>query len=539
MRTSLNHVYHLNPLIILIALLIINLGMHAPFLIKDYFGEPDAARKANSSILASYDGDFHNTEYPLHSSPLYMDILRYCLKANMISIDKIPFWMAIVSLISSAAVTAALFIFVSRLTDSVLVASSASLILQLIPAFWFNSSYGFPTIVALALLMLSLILLQGAFGKSPSRYKYLQGFGALILYILAVMTKVDILLASAIYCLPLWRSDRSFKTKIIWTGIFALFSFLVFLLFNQYAKILEAKPVGTHFTYSAWNSEWPMSLGNLVSKGNIVIILRAAGILSLPVALLGLVSAGGYRKWRSTIFWLVMSGLPLALFWGIRTSNSARNFLISVVPLCIILALPLVMDKWRKWAWVSLLIVMCLTNYFYFPADNDIRSTSGRLLPSTYLFRESVKKFHLSAQTIANLPYEKVALIGDGGDMSPFFRFELLRSGRIYQREGDRMSPDYKFNLYRFNRVQSTEQTSNMEIPQKNQKQIFLWIYRELAFRVSDISKRKNPDFIELVRNGYFLVACDRDSSDLLEHIIGIKGKWVSLEQLLPAERNT
>jgi len=533
-KTILKNSHPLTVWIVLGALVILNLSVHAPLLIKNYFGESDSARKANSCILASYEGDFSHTEYTLHSSPLYMDLVRYSLKADILAIGGIPFALAVASLISSAVVTGALFLFVFRLTHSVSVASGASFILQLIPTFWLNSLYGFPTIVALAFLMLSLVLFQGALGEGLLGYKYVGFLGAAILYVLAVLTKVDSLLASAIYFLPLWRSDQGLKSKVIWAGVLVIFSSLVFLLFTQYEKSLVAGSAQTGFSWSFWSAQWPFRLGAFFSKVNIVTIVCAVGILSIPVAFAGLVVIGKRKEWRSTIFWLLMSGLPLPLFWGMRPGNSARHNFISTIPLCIILAMPLIMEKWKKIAWAALLIVMCLTNYFFFPAHASTLLPSGRLLPSTHLLTESMKSLHLSGRTIAHLPYEKVAVVG-GSEIAPFFRFELLRSGKMYQMERGRVTPTYNFELHRLHRRNESrqmEQTSKKELGNAHETQVFLWIHREHEFRTSD-SKHVVPDFMGLVGQGYFLVAGDNNATKMMANTAELRGRWKTLDHLM------
>ena len=59
-----------------------------------------------------------------------------------------------------------------RYRGSAIVAAAAALVLQLNPAFWINSIYGFPTMVALSLFMLSATTLQSAFfagANKPNR----------------------------------------------------------------------------------------------------------------------------------------------------------------------------------------------------------------------------------------------------------------------------------------------------------------------------------------------------------------------------------
>ena len=499
MTKSVRHFYPTNILLILVALFILNLVMHAPFLITDYFGEPDAARIANDSIKATYNGVFRQLEYTVYSSSLYSDTLRFFLETGVISISDIPFWMAFVSLISSAVVTVAMFIFVFHLTASVLTALGASLMLQVIPVFWFSGVYGFCSVVALGFLMVSVVLFQSALSDRLSRYKYLLLFGASILFILAVMTRIDVLIVSAIYCLPVWRSDRSLNSKLIWTGCLVLFSGFVFLLHDQYAETMIARP----FSWKGFDSAFPGHVDTFFSREHLRTTAKAVGILNIPTALIGIVLMGWRREWRSTIFWLALSGLPLVLFWGIRPGYGARHNLIPGLFLCIILVLPLTMQKWRKWAWAGFLCVICLTNYLYYTPIAHI-GHSGRLLASTYLLREKVEDLHVIGKAIAHLPYGKVAVIGHGR-RHPYFRFEVLRSSQL----------SYANHTARRN-------VQTLEMQNENRKQSFLWLCRE-----PEIS-----EIVALAGRGYFLVIADSEMVEKVSHLTELQGKWVPLDHI-------
>ena len=489
-----NQFYPLNVLVILVVLLVVNVAIHTPLLITDYFGEQDAARMANDSIKAAYNGDFRQLQYTVYASPLYSDALRFFLKTRVISISDIPYWMSFVSLISSAVVTVAMFIFVLCLTTSVLTALAASLILQLIPVFWFNSLYGFCSIVALGFFMVSVIFFQIALSRRLSKYKYLLLFGASIFFVLAVMTKVDVLLASAIYCLPVWRSNRSLNTKVIWIACLALFSGVVFLLHDQYAKTL----IETAFSWKNFDSAFPAHFDTFFSRGNLKIIAKAVGILSIPTALTGLALMGWRREWKSVVFWLALSGLPLVLFWGMRPGNSARHNLIPSLFLCIVLVLPLMMHAWRKWAWAGFLCVICLINYLYFPPGVGTVSPSGRLLASTRLLVKRVKDLHMTGKAIAHLPYGKVAVIGQGWKF-PYFSFEVLRNGQLSYMDHTGIS---------------------LEMKNEKQKQSF-WVYPE-----PEIS-----EIVALAERGYFLVIADK-MVEKVSHLAELQGKWVPLDHL-------
>lgn len=494
--------YPLDPRVMLVALLVVNLSAHAALLITDGFGESDAARVANDCIKAAYSGGFHNLEYTMYSSPLYNDVLRFLFSIGAISISGFPRWMALASLVSSAAVTVALFMFVFRLTGSVPPALGAALILQLMPVFWFNSVYGFAPMVALAFFMPSLVLFQSALAGPSSKQRSMLLAAAAILYGLAVLTKVDIFLASAVYGLPVWRSDRSLRTKVVWIALLAAFSGLVYLLFNQYAEGLERTPRFSAFDLGRFNSRWPLQFENLFSWRNFRITTKAVGAASIPTAVAGWLLIGWRQQWRSALFWLVAAAMPLVLFWGMRPANSARHNLIPGLFLCVVLALPLVMRARRKWAWATILGVTLLINYFYYPPAASTVSPSGRLLTSTRLLGEKAQHLHQAGKTIAHLPHAAVAVIGQGWNHS-YFGFEVLRSSRL----------SYVGHT-------ATEEVQTMKMRSRDERRSFLWLNRQLD----------TSEIVALAEEGYFLVVYGGEIAQELEQVTGLQGKWMALD---------
>ncbi len=497
----------LKLLIFLVFILIVYFAVHTPYLITEYFGITDAARIVNDSVKASYNSRYYDMEYGLKSSPLYSEVLRFCFKTGMISISNVSFWMAQISLLSGAAITIAIFIFVFRLTTSFLSAFGATLILQLFPIFWFSSLCGFTTIVALAFFMISLVLFQNALIDRLSICKYLKLLGALLMYIMAVMTKLDVLLASAIFCLPVWISDFSIKKKAIWIGCLVLFSGFVFLLFNQYYGCLPiVREISTTASWREHFSNWPFQFDIFYSKMNLITIARAVGVLSVPAVIIGLVLIGWRREWRFTIIWLVLSGLPLVLFWGMRPGNSARHNFVPALFLCIILVLPLTMRTWRKWVWSCLLCVTCLINYFFFPPSANIKYPSGRLFASTHVVEERVKNAHLTGRAIANLPYhEKTVVIGKI-NLQPYYRYEVLRSSHL---------------SYVKHTVTYMEDETTLEMQNKKRKQLFLWLHKKLEM----------SEILSLARDGYYLAVCDKELANKLSNLKELQDKWVCFDQ--------
>jgi hypothetical protein len=484
----------------IVSLLIINIGMHAPFLLTDYSGEPDGASIINDAAIAAYSGGFHDLHYTVYSSPLYSDVLRLCFKNKVISISNAPFWMAFSTLISSAIVTIALFISVFQLTRSILASIGACIILQLMPVFWSSSLYGFPSIVSLAFFMVSFVLFQYAVKDHPSEINQIFLVAAAVLFVISVLFKIDCLLASPIYCLPVWKSDRSLKTKTIWTVSLAVFSGITFLIFDQYARSLY------HFFYTKWNSYWPLDIVIFFSKKHIKLMARTVGIASIPATFAALMLLARRKEWRSTILWLVLASLPLLLFWGMREANLSRHYFIPALFLAILLSLPLALNNWQRWFWAFLLFCIFFVNYFYFPPTSSIRHPSGRLLSSAGLFRQKVTYFHKAGELIANLPHEKVAFVGPSWRL-PLFRYEILKRKDL---------------MYTRHRV--TAERAVLEMKGQDHTFSFLGL------------NQLSPDVslaLSLSKSGYFLVVEDDNLEGELSQRPELRDKWISIEKLV------
>jgi len=486
-------------------LLIINIAMHAPFLLTDYCGETDEASIINDAAIAAYSGAFHGLSYPLYSSPIYSDALRICFKHGVISLSDAPVWMAYATLISSAVVTILLFISVLLLTRSILASIGACIILQLMPVFWVNSLYGFPSIVALSFFILSFVLFQAAIINNQSIINWFCLIVAALFFIISVLVKIDCLLAFPIYFLPLWKSNCSLKTKIVWMLSLTIFSGITFLIFDQYAKSLSAYAYS--FSYTKWDSHWPTDASIFFSKKHIKLMARTVGIASIPATFAALVLLARRKEWRSTILWLVLASLPLLLFWGMRGGNLARHYLIPSLFLCILLSLPLAVNSWQRWVWTVFLFCICFVNYFYFRPTANIRYPSGRLLSSARLLQERASYFHNAGKLIAHLPHEKVALGGPSW-RAPYFIYEILkRKDLTYFRQSD----NSKFRVLEMR-------------GQDDQTFSFLWVGQ---------SSPNVSLFLSLTELGYFLVVEDVNLEMELTQRPVLQDKWISLDKLI------
>jgi hypothetical protein len=314
------------------------------------------------------------------------------------------------------------------------------------------------------------------------------------------MTKVDVILATAIYCLPIWRTNYSQKKKLIWIALLAVLTGSVFYIFNIYAGHLVPRTDAV-FNWSTFFYKFYSGVRTLLSRNNIRILVRASGILSIPIALVAILLSGLQRKWRSTFFWLGIAALPIVGFWSMLGGNSARHNLIPILFLCIIISIPLTTRIRRDWFYI--LVIMCVVNYLYYDSSPSTTVPSGRLFTDAILLKDEVKDWHALGYRIAHLPYEKIAVLGEGW-LHPYITFEILRDSEYIEH-------NFSSNI--------------QEIKIKKEGQIYIYLFYYNTPEVADV--------INLAEQNYFFVATNDETINVLQKINPVN-KWISVKQATP-----
>jgi hypothetical protein len=406
-------------------------AIHVPFVLFDSFGEQDAARIASSAVYGFEVGNLRLGKQWPFSCPLYIHGLYLALRVGLTSPSNLILAMALCSLIASAVFSAVIFIFFLKATQSTIAASAIVFVVQLCPFFWVSSLYGFPTIVSLALFMISATVFQGYFSGEFSSVLRILGFvAAWLIFGAAVFCKVDSVMASALFCLPVWQSQKKIGMKLLWTAALAFAAFITFWLFNQYGLSLsQYKDVGSH--WKEWGETFYLGFGGLFSKENAVVIGRAAGIASMPAAALGAALSMTQKSLRLIALWVLLTFVPIMLVWSLIGGNSARHNLIPSVFASVLFVLPLtIRRKWVFGTWLPVLAVTLLANYYWFPASASTVKPSGRLIESAVLMRKSMSKYSRQAREITRLPQDKVLVVGPDF-LQPYYYFEILASDHL------------------------------------------------------------------------------------------------------------
>ena len=505
LRTHLFNAVTGHPAACLAGLVLASLAVHALFAVTRSFGEQDAARIANDALKALYGGSLHDPESSVYSTPLYLDALRHALGWGLVSAGLIPIWMTVSSLLASAGITIAMFLFVRSLTHSVPIALTIAVLVQFNPAFFMFSIYGFPTVPAIALFLFSLVSFQHALEVRTRENKVTLLCLAFLLYLCAVMVKVDVVLASAVFCLPVWVSSRPRKTKMIWTAGILLAALLSFGLFNLYvAHLLPSTGPG-----AAWSAHFRKFFAGAGALGEMSTwrpLVRAAGLLTMPLAVVATGLIARRREGRALLLWLALAVLPSILYWGILRGNSARHNLLPVIFLYLVLVLPLMGRGRVRWVWAGLLAIMLLVNYAAFMPSSDTVLPSGRLVESAILVKQRAARLHAVGRVIARLPHAKVAVIGEGW-VHPYITYEVLQSEQYVRHAGS----------------DAPASPQELIVRDGGTEKDYLMLY----------DAPNMPRMLSLADEGYFLVIGDQSALAHAADYPPLAGKYVSLDSIL------
>jgi hypothetical protein len=412
-----------------IAVFVVNLLIHIPFAVFDAFGEQDAARIAGEAQYGNLTDRVYIRNERQFSAPLYMHLLNLSLRHGVIPPEQLIKTMTWASVLSSALFSLAFFLFMRTATRSLPAAGVMTVLVQVCPFFWLSSLYGFPTMVALGIFMLSAYLFQlSVFSKKATGIA--ATVFAILLFFCAVLSKVDMVMAAPLFCIPVWQADKQLKTKVIWTVGLLMMTIAAFALLNHYSAMLSDYRKVSH-NWQEWTVHFYDGLSALVSKKNIEIIARAAGIASIPMGLVGAGVALAWRSHRGIVIWTLMTLVPVTLFWAMISGNSARHNLIPAMFVTVLMGLPIAfLPKWPRRGWCLILLAVCTVNYLWWPATPSTVKPSGRLIESARLFKERQVKRRDKAREITRLPHDNILVLVPNHQL-PTYSFEVLVAGHL------------------------------------------------------------------------------------------------------------
>ena len=420
------------PLHIALLLFLFGLAIHLPFAIFDAFGEQDAARLALKAFHGMMNGELEvGGQWP-YSYPLYIHLLYLLMKHGVVATSSVPAVMAFLSLIAGALYTTMLFLYVHRLTDNKRAALVAALFLQTVPIFWMSSLYGFPTILALSLLMtaawgISWALLGRSLSTVARGVTIIIAFGV---FLLSVFIKVDAVTAAAVFCMPLWKGPASHRKRLVGCMAVLAAAAVAFFLINRYGAALSPEKTATD-SWQRWSKSFFGGAAHLFAGKHLAIIHHAAGAMTPLLAAVGAIIAVAKTSYRQVALLTLAAALPSALFWSIIEGNSARHNLIMAALLPILVVLPLTLENIRfSRYWLGGICFVVLLNYVWYPPSSGTVKPSGRLVESAMLLGERTREARRTGRRIADMTDPNIIVIAPNHTF-PYYYYEILTADRL------------------------------------------------------------------------------------------------------------
>ncbi len=223
-----------NPLIPLFILLIISSITHFPFVLKG-FGELDATKIAVSVIDLINHGSnaaFANF-YFTDVIPLYIVFLKSFMKVLKYDYALLPIVMNFTNAVVGSLIIIPAFLLIRNLFTNSAIAFYSVLALIFAPSFYQSTIIGFPHLIALFFLFLSLCFFLAWLDRNRGGIAYLWCILACVFLTVTFLFKSDYVLASGIYFGLLFMRKVKDKSKIISTFLMIFISGILFLIFRD------------------------------------------------------------------------------------------------------------------------------------------------------------------------------------------------------------------------------------------------------------------------------------------------------------------
>lgn len=420
---SLFHInrYELIPVCLICVLILIrNLSLAI-----SGFGEQDAARIFNDAIMWHHLNALPFSGYRERIVPGYLMLIKAFLDYG-VAIDDI-----IRTLNNINIFIGVLTIFVSYFLFRVFLPASLSIvcvtIYAFVPSIFFASIYGFPTLIAYTSFLISLLL----FIRSTitcTKISALHWFFAVIALCMATVLKADIIILASSYfglLVIFGRTSISALASALLLTMAGTIAPIAFKYFMLPSTVIE---VDTLSFMQTWNDRFPIDFVYLVSKSNIAITVRSVGPVFFGLSLLGAIVAAIRHEARRFVWLILISTLPLVLFWGLREGNSARHMIGLALPAVLLIGILFYYLNHKRQSYRVLFSVCALSillNYFVLTPSSSTVSPSSRLLESAILLREEVSARMNLGETIPRNPQTQHFLVD--GFLLPYSLHNVLR----------------------------------------------------------------------------------------------------------------
>lgn len=357
------------------------------------FGEQDAVRIFNDAIVWHHVGALPFSGYRDRIIPGYLFLTKGLIDFGVSTDNIIRLLNYLNAFVGVLAVFLSHFFFKLFLPASLSIACVA--IYSFVPSVFFSSIYGFPHLLAFTAFLISILLFVRSTIIAPSVSVRFWVF-AVIALSLATILKADVILLSSAYFGLLLAFSRVSTATLTSAFTLILFGIIAPITFKHFFFPSDAVDVSTAAFLHRWNERFSLSLGNLVSKGNVEITIWSVGRIYFCLSVLGLIAASLRHESRRFVWFILIFTIPLTLFWGMRAGNSARHMMGLALPAILLIGIlfqSLIAQRQTSSAVIAVITgLVIMMNYFSTSPHSGTIAPSSRLVESALLLQKRTTK---------------------------------------------------------------------------------------------------------------------------------------------------
>jgi hypothetical protein len=391
----------------LLGLMLFALAVHLPARLGELYGEPDVARLVNSALLWTRAGVRTEalSQYLYYTSPAYICLVRRLLPGTFGSLAPAASALNLINLIVAVIVPVPLYLLFRRMAGEP-AALIATLLLIVVPAFWQGGLYGFPTLPAVLLMVVTAWLFDRWLTGDAGRAGAATFVGCVICLTGAIVLKADVYLSSvALWGLLLYRGRWSWRNVALLALIEAV---PVAVLYAVARGLLQASPGALAYA-GTWTRTFPAEPEPAFTRWHAVQLVKSFGLLTLPLFAVALVLMMRTRRYALSALLLAWAALPVG-FWFFRPGDSARHHLQATVPVA--LGVGVLLARLRApWRYVALAVLVAVNYWAFAPSPSTVR-TSGNLIASGRLTARWVAQDQRLARVFADHAEPRAAFLG-------------------------------------------------------------------------------------------------------------------------------
>lgn len=405
---------------ILLGLMLFALAVHLPSRFGDLYGEPDAARLADSALLWARAGVRIEalSQYLYYTSPAYIWLITVLLPGTRGSLAPAASALNAINLLVAVIIPVPVYFLFRRIAGAP-AALLATLFLTLVPAFWRGGLYGFPTLPAVLCMVIAAWLFDRWLTEDGGPHARVPTIVACWLCLTAaVLLKADIYLSAiALWGLLAYRRRWSWRTVAL---LVILQAVPIAVLYGVARGLLQASP-GALVYAGTWNRTFPAETGSAFTREHGLQLVKSFGFLTLPVFGVALVVLLRRRRYALAALLVTWAVLPVA-FWFVRPGDSARHHFQSTVPVA--LGVGILFARLRSpWRYIAL-VLLAAVNYWAFSPNASTVTTSGNLIRSGHMTARGLAVDERLARAFAERDDSCAAFLGSYTD--PYVEDQVL-----------------------------------------------------------------------------------------------------------------